>query len=1032
MKLNKIFIASCTLLTIASAQAAHIPQAPQQAPQQSKVQAVDLHNGHANKNTQDIKAPTPRREIQETTKSLASLNSKSVQPMSLQVSASASCNVNAFATSNSSTLINEIKTQGPNCVNELFNASTSIQSSAYSSDNMYAVANHVKNLSQSYAGGGDVNIEAMFLYLRAGYYVEFYNNSVSFISWVKPSVKGAIDAFVNNANFYQDNDGHGKTLSEVIITMDSSEQQDIYLPVVKEWLNRWNQSYANKWNMRSAVNGIFTILFRGQYNTNFKNLVNTDTTLISRLNNFTQQNWMINSESEYLIANAARELGRMKMYGTAIQSTVDSGLNSIFSNYVMFGNGDAVWLGAADTATYYGKCNDYGICGYETQLETQALAQTYTCSSTLKIRSQNLTSAQQSSACSTLGAEESYFHNKTQSGNVPIPGDTNNQLQINIFDSSNDYGKYAGPIFDINTNNGGMYLEGDPSVAGNIPNFVAYEASYAEAPHYVWNLEHEYVHYLDGRFDLFGNFNTPTEKVVWWAEGVAEYVANENNNPSAIDTIHDGSTYTLSTIFETTYDGFDQDRIYQWGYLAVRFMFENHFNEVKAMIGETRAGNWTAYKTRLNSWVNNYSNEFTTWTQTVKSDGSTTPNNAAPSANANGPYAGQAGEVINFTSNGSVDSDGSIVSYSWNFGDGTTGTGANASHSYANANNYTATLTVTDDQGAMGSSTAAVTISSGASLEIVNGGSKSGLSASTNQTTDSYFINVPVGATNLVVNISGGSGDADLFIKQGTAPSSSSYDCRPYQSGNSETCTVSSPTAGLWYMNVNAYSAFANVTLTASFDEGQGTPNVAPVVHINGPYTADEGVSVSFSSAGSYDSDGSIATYNWNFGDGTSSSSANPSHIYSSANNYTVTLSITDNQGLTETATTMADISATTIPGGNVPDMCAIQGSQSSGQVADGEAICLGNVSTSWLSVADVSGHSSIAITTGNGTGNLNIEFSNTGWPNGSNHNGTSYNAGNSECIYLTNLSEYWGYIKVTGDSNNASLVIDFDTNACR
>ena len=259
-------------------------------------------------------------------------------------------------------------------------------------------------------------------------------------------------------HFYDDNDAHGKTLSEVITTMDSSEQQDVYLSVVKEWLSRWNQSYAAKWNMRSAVNGIYTILFRGQYNDNFKPLVANDTTLVSRLNNFTQQTWMIDSDAEYLIANAARELGRMKMY---------SG----------------------------------------------------------KIRSQNLTAVQQASACATMGAEETYFHNKMQSGNVPIPGDNNDQLQVNIFDSSADYGKYGGPIFGINTNNGGMYLEGDPSVVGNIPNFVAYEASYAKPDHYVWNLEHEYVHYLDGRFDLFGDFNSPSEKVVWWAEGIAEYIA---------------------------------------------------------------------------------------------------------------------------------------------------------------------------------------------------------------------------------------------------------------------------------------------------------------------------------------------------------------------------------------------------------------------------------------------------------------------------------------------------------------------------
>uniref|UniRef100_UPI0038F7C44D collagenase n=1 Tax=Streptomyces turgidiscabies TaxID=85558 RepID=UPI0038F7C44D len=91
-----------------------------------------------------------------------------------------------------------------------------------------------------------------------------------------------------------------------------------------------------------------------------------------------------------------------------------------------------------------------------------------------------------------------------------------------------------------------MYLEGDPSVVGNQANFIAYEASYANAEHYVWNLEHEYVHYLDGRFDLYGNFNSPTEDIVWWSEGVAEYIANLDNNDAAKNTISDGSRYTLA------------------------------------------------------------------------------------------------------------------------------------------------------------------------------------------------------------------------------------------------------------------------------------------------------------------------------------------------------------------------------------------------------------------------------------------------------------------------------------------------------
>jgi len=1135
-------MAISSALAVTAVQAAATPKPPQSAHKEIK----KLHGIHEKVN---LKAPTAQSNYRtQPTKgnknSLSNVSLNTSKLVTIQTVGGA-CDVNEFATSNSTTLINEIKNHGADCVNELFNASASIQSATYTSDNMYAVANHVKTLSQAYAGGGDTDIEAMFLFLRAGYYVEFYNANVSFASWVKPAIKGAIDAFVNNANFYQDNDAHGKTLSEVIITMDSSEQQDVYLPVIKEWLSRWNQSYGAKWNMRSAVNGIFTLLFRGQYNANFKTLVATDTTLISRLNSFTQQSWMINSDSEYLIANAARELGRMKLYtGTAIQPSVDSGLNTIFSTYQMYGNGDAVWLGAADTASFYGNCSDYGICGYGEQLKSLSLSQSYTCSSTIKLFSQNLTSVQQSAACTALGLEETFFHTKIQTGNVPIPGDNNTQLYVNIFGSDIDYGKYAGPIFNIGTNNGGMYLEGDPSVATNIPNFVAYEASYAKPDHYVWNLEHEYVHYLDGRFNLYGDFNTPTEKVVWWAEGISEYVAKQNDNQAAIDTIKDGSTYTLSTIFETTYDGFDVDRIYRWGYLAVRFMFENHFSEVKAMIDETRAGNWTAYKARLNTWVANYSTEFTTWTQTVKSIPTNPPTgNVAPTAVANGPYNGEVNSAITFSSANSLDSDGSIVSFSWDFGDGSaTDSNANPSHVYATEGSYTVTLTVTDNGGLTNSTNANVTVAAPTTgNEISNGGTKANLSAATGQTSASYFINVPINATNLVIAISGGTGDADLYVNQGSEPSASSYSCRPYQSGNNETCTVSAPTSGLWYVNLNAYSAFSGVSLTASYDVAQPPTNTAPVVYINGPYTADEGVEINFSSAASYDPDGSISSYVWDFGDGTSTSTlANPSHTYATAGSYTVSLSITDNGGLTETATTTATINTVTAPpvgneltngtalaisgeqdsfnaytlqvptdasnlsfvmnggsgdadmyvkfgsapttsdydcrpyktgnnetcditnvqagtyhvmvrgynaydtnltasftgatgaGSNVADMCATQGAQTSGAVQDGSAICLGSTGTSWLTIADVSSYNSIAISTGNGTGDLAIDFSNMGWPNSSNTQGSSNNSGNGECIYLTNLSQYWGYIKVSGTSDGASLVVDFDTATCR
>jgi hypothetical protein len=85
-----------------------------------------------------------------------------------------------------------------------------------------------------------------------------------------------------------------------------------------------------------------------------------------------------------------------------------------------------------------------------------------------------------------------------------------------------------------------------------------------------------------------------------------------------------------------------------------------------------------------------------------------------------------------------------------------------------------------------------------------------------------FTLSVPSGASNLKFTISGGSGDADLYVKFGSAPTLSSYDCRPYVSGNSETCNMSSATAGTWYVMLNGYAAYSGVTLTGSYSTGGG------------------------------------------------------------------------------------------------------------------------------------------------------------------------------------------------------------------
>ncbi|KZN28802.1 hypothetical protein N480_08535 [Pseudoalteromonas luteoviolacea S2607] len=80
-----------------------------------------------------------------------------------------------------------------------------------------------------------------------------------------------------------------------------------------------------------------------------------------------------------------------------------------------------------------------------------------------------------------------------------------------------------------------------------------------------------------------------------------------------------------------------------------------------------------------------------------------------------------------------------------------------------------------------------------------------------------HQLTVPAGMSSLTVKISGGSGDADLYVNPGAAPSTSTYQCRPYESGNVETCTITNPAAGVWHFGVRAYRTFSGVTLDAQY-----------------------------------------------------------------------------------------------------------------------------------------------------------------------------------------------------------------------
>jgi fibronectin type 3 domain-containing protein len=170
------------------------------------------------------------------------------------------------------------------------------------------------------------------------------------------------------------------------------------------------------------------------------------------------------------------------------------------------------------------------------------------------------------------------------------------------------------------------------------------------------------------------------------------------------------------------------------------------------------------------------------------------------------------------------------------------------------------------------SAQAQATTQSGPSTVLTNGVPVTGISGALNSQ-QTWTMVVPAGATGLSFAISGGTGDADMYVRFGSAPTLTTYDCRPYLNGNAETCNIATAQAGTYYVMLHAYTAYSGVSLVGNYSAGC-TPPAAPTglsasavssSQINLSWTASSGatsytVSRSTTSGGPYSSVGTSAT----------------------------------------------------------------------------------------------------------------------------------------------------------------------------
>ncbi|KQV91134.1 collagenase [Massilia sp. Root351] len=530
------------------------------------------------------------------------------------------------------------------CTYGLFSLSAQQAATIYSAANMGAVASRVAQEAAGY-NASNMKLVNLVLYLRAGYYLAGTGAMPEPAATLAASLRAPIRQLAEGSALYQPNAAAESTALETFKLITNMHDELYYLPSVKTVVTRFtnrsgypNAAEALKQNSAGGgLTGALTVLFYAHGRPGGADLLKADLSYATALNTFVTANKaaLLGSNAAYELTDAASEAFRFMQYA-GLKAGIKPMVQATLQTSSMTGADSGLWLAAASAVKYYDNpsCAEYGTCNYEQQLADSVLKYSRECSPTLRLRAQDMTAAQMTEVCTTLQQGEGYVHAMLQTQRTPVGSDNNTALELVVFDDYSNYSKYAGIIYGIGTDNGGMYLEGNPAQAGNQARFIAHEASWLRPVFKVWNLEHEYVHYLDGRFNMYGDFGASTAvPTVWWIEGIAEYLTLKNDNQVAIDMAKTRA-YRLSEIFGNTYSMGDySNRAYRWGYMATRFMMEKHRPEVDGMLAKFRLGDYTRYQTAIGQIGTSYDNEFAAWVDTATTAGEPPMPNDDPGAN---------------------------------------------------------------------------------------------------------------------------------------------------------------------------------------------------------------------------------------------------------------------------------------------------------------------------------------------------------------------------------------------------------------
>ncbi|WP_082270784.1 collagenase ColA [Leptospira interrogans] len=508
------------------------------------------------------------------------------------------CNGSYVARLKPKEFVRFLETHDINCVDKFVWNYDQYSDYIYSQENMLEVVNRLNDLAPFYNGNNDLNFIQLFRMFWAGYYVKHSHPSLPFdTNQISQALVTPMQIFASSAHFLDGTNDAGKVLEFFFTVADSTKIGHTIYPRILSFLEATindPQRLRNNLSQAIALNAVFRLFQRHIHSNSNEFLTMIDYRLISKLRRLALDTSLNTDSQVWIINNAIFGLDRIYEYLPSFQPVIASVMTDVLETYPYISE---PYLLGIKALTRHSDCANLRIgriclSDIKETVKKAVLSNTYYFDDKTQIVHTALSIDEIQPLYHALKQVESQFF-RLIGIHAPVSGDTTDSISMYVYRSRKDYETFHPFLFDLPTNNGGIYIERDKTL-------YTYQRTPAESRYTLEELlRHEYSHYLVGRFIIPGLWSQTSahdnERLTWFEEGIAEFLTGSSSREihprkSLISEIkRDGSSrMDVSKILTARYGDF---KFYRYSGNFFNYLYTYKKDTLKDLISTLRDSN---------------------------------------------------------------------------------------------------------------------------------------------------------------------------------------------------------------------------------------------------------------------------------------------------------------------------------------------------------------------------------------------------------------------------------------------------------